>query len=1045
MTHVIRSVAALALVCSAAQAQITNGSFSAGNQTPDGWENTDKVRIRRDTDVFFKGPASLCLIPGGAEGNANQKVKGLAGKTVTFSGHARRELNAANVQVFALLFDKNWKSSGWRTLFVVTAPNTWMRFESTQSFPPDTGTVLFGILAKGDGRAWLDEVAVTEGGPAKKTPSASPGDEAAGHKVHDLSKFEGPQPRLLHLGAVASDVLCLHVREYRGVRGTHAKYEPKPNDKIVQKKHNRILKRGGHEIGAIGGPEDNLWLTTHDTRTGKPLQLRYAMDPKSYGLSAGGGAGPGVKEVYRKSKPFDSTRQGHCREHFLFLKLEAPLSKGTSYTLSLGKVNLEPDRPRFTFDAKKLRSEAVHVSQVGFRADDPAKLGFLSIWMGTGGAYTGYFGGMTFHLVDVLTGNTMFSGTTRLRAKHTQAAFGLHAKKRNFELADTYVCDFSQFGIKGRYVLSVDGVGCSYPFIIGEDSWARAYKTSMSGFYHQRSGQAWEKPYAAWERPRDLHPADGAHNTVYALSMSELDFAMGLGDGNLHKLPEYKTEVTMPNAWGGYHDAGDYDRRQSHMVCSRRMMELLDLYPGYFAKRKLNLPENKNDIPDVLDEALWCPSLYKRMQRDDGAVYGGIETNGHPNHGEASHLDTLTKFAFAPDVRASWTYAATAAQASYLLERVGKLELAADWLKSSLAAMRWAESDYAKREPQLEKLGNWWQVKDMRNLAALNLYRVTLDEKWHDVFLETCGYRDADEPTTFKWKSHSQAEAAILYARLENVPIDEAVKANAKRAVVAHADFQVDYASKQAYMFTAGDIGAPLIISSHAAPKGLDICRAHYLTGDGKYLEWAIKSSQFSVGANPMNVVMTTGLGHRPAMYPLYLDMKYMGKDAPPPGITLYGIKDPGFGKPDWANKWILDHMDNCWPKWQRWPVSEFFFDTYKWPMVNEFTVQQSMAPTVYVWGYLAARGSSRSWQTDAPAKEATTPTAAPAATAKANVASPAQKTTGTKEQPNVAAPHAAPAAPAKTDDKTIYVVAGAVALVAVLILFAVMRSRSGR
>ena len=36
-------------------------------------------------------------------------------------------------------------------------------------------------------------------------------------------------------------------------------------------------------------------------------------------------------------------------------------------------------------------------------------------------------------------------------------------------------------------------------------------------------------------------------------------------------------------------------------------------------------------------------------------------------------------------------------------------------------------------------------------------------------------------------------------------------------------------------------------------------------------------------------------------MYPLYLDMKYMGERAPPPGITLYGIKDPKFGGHSWA------------------------------------------------------------------------------------------------------------------------------------------------
>jgi len=30
----------------------------------------------------------------------------------------------------------------------------------------------------------------------------------------------------------------------------------------------------------------------------------------------------------------------------------------------------------------------------------------------------------------------------------------------------------------------------------------------------------------------------------------------------------------------------------------------------------------------------------------------------------------------------------------------------------------------------------------------------------------------------------------------------------------------------------------------------------------------------------------------------------------------------------------------------------------YLWPMINEFTIEQTMGPTSYWWAYLAARGS---------------------------------------------------------------------------------------
>lgn len=930
---------------------VRNPGFDAGGTTPEGWEKTMNIEMIRDTKMFKKGPASLCITCDGKDGNANQKVKGLAGKRVRISGFAKCEGGLTSAQVFTLTFDKKWKNLGWGMVYVIQ-PGPWKAFEKTVSFPDKAGVVLVGLFAKGKGKAWLDEISVVAAGAGEGEGGAEAGGEdPEKQKAYDLNKFQGPNPKAKHLGAVASDILCLLVREYFNQYGSFGPYKPEPGDEITEKGIHRILKRKGKAIGNIAGPEGNLHLKVWDQRTGKPLQLRAALNPANYALNAGDGGAIKVTKVFRKTRPVDQTKRGYCREHFLFLKLAKPMSLDAKYTLSCGSVNIDPGKHEFVFDPKRLRSEAVHVNQVGFRSDDPAKLGFLSLWMGTGGAYTGYKEGTAFHLVDVKSGKAIHSGKVALRTKRTQKAFGYQAKGRNFELTNTYVCDFSSFATPGEYALSVDGVGCSYPFVIGEKSWQVAWHTSMRGFYHQRSGIEWKKPYAAWDRPRDLHPADGKHNAVYEVTKTELDLGM-----DLKQLPKIKTDKTLPEAWGGYHDAGDYDRRVYHLVCSRYMMELFDLFPDYFRKQKLLLPEEKNALPDILDEGLWCPALYKRIQREDGGVRGGIETNGHPRHGEASHLDTLTKFVFKPDVRASWTFAATAAQAAWLLRREKQAQMADDWQAAAVKAMKWAEAQYKAGKDAYHQRKNWWQIKDKRNLAAAHLYRLTRDRAWHEVFLATCGYKDMDKPNVFKWSSHVQSEAAIVYARLGEGLGDPAVKVKAKQALIAHADQQVTYASKQAYMFTAKDMGSPLIISSHAAPQGLDICRAHFLTGDRKYLEWAIKSSQFSVGGNPLNLVMTTGLGSRSVMFPLYLDMKYMSQKAPPPGITIYGILDPKFGKPNWAHKWILDHENNCVPSWREWPLSEFYFDVYTWPMENEFTVQQSMAPACYVWGYLAAR-----------------------------------------------------------------------------------------
>ncbi len=62
--------------------------------------------------------------------------------------------------------------------------------------------------------------------------------------------------------------------------------------------------------------------------------------------------------------------------------------------------------------------------------------------------------------------------------------------KNNYSGENVYVADFTAFDKPGRYVLSVEGVGCSLPFDISSDVYERAFKTQAQGIYSQRCGCA---------------------------------------------------------------------------------------------------------------------------------------------------------------------------------------------------------------------------------------------------------------------------------------------------------------------------------------------------------------------------------------------------------------------------------------------------------------------------------------------------------------------------------------------------------------------------
>ena len=140
--------------------RLINGSFSDGGDVPVGWTKTHadkgKLSVRRDTTVFKKGPASMCVmaVGGPASGNVNQALTGVAGKTLRVTGFARRERKEDEIQVFMMPFSKQWKFIEWKMLAAQNprtpqGPGAWHAFDATYTVPGNAGRVMFGLLLKG--------------------------------------------------------------------------------------------------------------------------------------------------------------------------------------------------------------------------------------------------------------------------------------------------------------------------------------------------------------------------------------------------------------------------------------------------------------------------------------------------------------------------------------------------------------------------------------------------------------------------------------------------------------------------------------------------------------------------------------------------------------------------------------------------------------------------------------------------------------------------------------------------------------------------------
>jgi endoglucanase len=772
-------------------------------------------------------------------------------------------------------------------------------------------------------------------------------------------------PEIKHVSAVAHDVICIEVDEGRLLPIIQIPYHAEPSDIITINSRTLLgeprsvgVERNGRHLGDLVG-KDRKTLVILERVVGVKLDSAAAELNANYMIHSFGHKeykrGISTLKVWRKTKPTDWAidtgwpGKAYTARHYLYLKLPHSLKTGEAYLLQFPGLNLKKTNIHYTHDPINNRSDAVHVSQIGFRADDPCKYAYLSTWMGSGGGYT-YPDKIEFSIIDENSNQRVFSGKGEMQWKG-DVPEGIGSKNVNHSKTDVIRLDFSAFNVSGRFRLSVEGIGCSYPFSIGEEeTWKNAFLTSLKGLYVHRSGLAMGPPYSDFVRPRSFHPDDGVevfHSTCPLINSGNGLNALGTDKNNFGNLCAGKTDIKVDDAWGGLMDAGDWDRRIQHLDVSRLLLELMLLSPDYFMNVSLNIPESNNELPDIVDEALWGLDVYRRLQLRDGGIRGGIESSEHPA-GDLSWHDQFINMTYAPDHWSGFIYAGVAARAAFVLKMLGEYQKAGVWEESSVKAMEWSEIVFQKwiadtnYENIRERAKN--EVLLERNLAAVELYRLTENNQWHEIYLENQSFQN------------NNSNAAFIYTTLNKSLVKEKAQRDALDYILKEADLLVELSGKSAYGITTAIPGKALggWAATYSIPASTTLVRAHFLSGEPDYLKTVIRSSLFSAGANPMNLVLTTGIGENPVIHPLHIDSRFTGQPAPV-GITVCGpCEIPVFGTTDNVHGIRINR--ECIPDALQWPSAESYFDVYRWASMNEYTVDNTMGPSAFIWGYLASR-----------------------------------------------------------------------------------------
>ncbi|GAB4245902.1 MAG: hypothetical protein Kow00109_21970 [Acidobacteriota bacterium] len=772
------------------------------------------------------------------------------------------------------------------------------------------------------------------------------------------------KPDLLEVSPVTDRILMLHFRE------GHIDYFQPPEDRYSGNSVyygfldlDRATTVGSYEITS---PDDPAYSSPRQPlRTGR----------KSKGFH--------FHNLYSPGEP------PYLSDHWIYLELPTPLQRGKRYTLRLQGLAYNRSSVTVRFDELELRSETVHVNQVGYRTYGK-KYAYLSHFMGDfhsaehpqGGLNLDAYADSRCRVVEAEGGKEVFSTSISLQQRRTAPDSNAdeYGPFRNFTNADVWQCDFSSVTTPGYYRIVVDRIGSSFPFYIGEDVYRDAFHTAMRGLFFQRQGIDRE----IREFGDLIYPADYRDNPLFYLP--------GIGREEVSEIPD--TSRPLTGIWGWYHDAGDWDTYcWTHADVPAMLLLLYEMRPDRFGDGDVGnrwrrdssgpwIDEGADGIPDILDEAAWYVRFLRRARTalsragyGTGGVpaYIGIEA-GHPDPAKnASWLDDRALAVTGEDAGVTAVYAGLAAWLGNLYERLGlSAERPEEWLAEARAAYEWAVT----HDPPAEEL----------LFGAAALYFATGDPAYQEDF--AAKYSFSGE----YWAGPAWDQlAACLFALLpdDHPELDRALRDQVRTAVRAAADqYWVNPGLNRGFRATHITPNQRNLLGTFSTPRTLFPAVAYILTGDERYLDAVQFAADYTLGGNPMNWVWMSGLGHRPEPQPFHMDSwsllhldSQVYVDPIIPGLVPYGTHHTGdwFDGPGWS--WIGDEdysRSTAYPVIRRragdpgdrsiFPAAEARFPNRHNIAASEYTIHQNQIHAAFTFGFLCGtyrspyRPNERPW-----------------------------------------------------------------------------------
>jgi hypothetical protein len=755
----------------------------------------------------------------------------------------------------------------------------------------------------------------------------------------------------------------------------------------------QLPQPGFHELHVLSPTVLELTLITTKASESAPVgEWNFVAEegkanlpaPAQFAVAADGKAIPVSKVGFKRRVLYAPLKQRDLRiGNYLYLQLATGVPSGAIVEVKDGGAAGPLKNKRFTAKAEPMRwSAVVHINETGY-LPNTSKKAFVGYYLGSLGELEikGGSGVPNFALISAANGATNFQAALKPRPEKG-FPFDCYTK--------VYEADFSAFKEAGEYRLFVPGLGCSYPFFIGENVAGWFARTYELGLYHQRCGTNNTLPFTRFTRGVcHLAPAEVPDltftNTQWFLAQSVGD---GANDGRRTGPQMKNTEGSLYpfvrkgkiDVSGGHHDAGDYSK---YTINSAGLIHLLmtavDSFPGVADLDNLGIPESGDGKSDILQEAKWEADFLAKMQDDDGGFYFLVyprdrryENNVPPDQGDSQIVWPKTTAVTAAAV-AALAQCASSPTLKKQFPDASKVYLAKarkGWDFLQRAFKKYGEDGAYQK---ITHYGNEFIHDDEMAWASCELYIATGENEFHHQLTK---WLNPSDPGTRKWSWWGMYEgygAAIRsYAlskkagKLKPNQVDMDFFARCEAATIDWADQLLNWSQESAY---ASSFPSPTKRVRSAgwyfsSWQAFDLAVAAQLDFPmmkdprPKYLEALYGNLNYEGGCNPVNITYVTGLGWKRQREVVYQWAQNDRRVLPPTGIPLGNIQG-GFGWLEHYKRELgaltfpLDSSETSpYPFYDRWGDS--------FNLSQEFVVI-NQAHGVAVWAWLFAQTSLRS------------------------------------------------------------------------------------